>query len=104
MNLGTKARLCTLLGLTALIAAASGCAGGGLLDRSIVGADLPDDAPAAPYPTAVRSAAASSDRQAAVANSPNSQTPSVIIPHSRQDHPQPLLTPLAVIPPELVRV
>jgi hypothetical protein len=104
MNSGSKAAiLCTSLGLAALIFAASGCAGG-LLDRSIVDAELPAHSSATPYPTAVRNAA-NSDQQP-VAQTVDSQQPSPAANtanNQRHNQPQPLVTPLAVIPPELVR-
>src|SRR4051794_2423346 len=59
MDYGTKAaRFWILLGSAALISTCGGCAGG-FLDRSIVAGDLAVDPTASPYPTAVRSTAAS---------------------------------------------
>ncbi len=96
MNSGGKtATLCIFLSTAALIVSSSGCAGGGLLDRSIVDAELPVDSHATPYPTAVRNSDGTKEPQPpAVASSASSR---------RHDPPQPLVTPLAVIPPELVR-
>lgn len=105
-------------GITLILLAASGCAGGGILDRSIGDAELPVDPPANPYPTAIRNGVAAGERQpgsslmAAAAthpsasNTPASQqqaTSSNHPPAARNDFPQPLNTPLAVVPPQLVR-
>ncbi|HEY2411323.1 MAG TPA: hypothetical protein VGI40_03725, partial [Pirellulaceae bacterium] len=98
MNSGSKAASPYFYpGLAALIAFSSGCAGGGLLDRSIVDAELPAHSSATPYPTAVRNATNQPD--ASQQPSPVAGSPS---PH-RNNPPHPLTTPLAVIPPELVR-
>src|SRR5262245_19911223 len=101
MNSGTKAaKFRALAGLAALIFLVSGCAGGGLLDRSIADADLPTDSTASPYPTAIRNPS-QTPTQTAASNASSQQAAAE--PHSRHDHPQPLVTPLAVIPPVLVR-
>jgi hypothetical protein len=102
MNSGTQAAYFRILGaFAALIVIASGCAGGGLLDRSIVDAELPVHSPANPYPTAIRNASAQGPTSTAASNA-SSQKPATEA-HPRHDPPQPLVTPLAVIPPELVR-
>lgn len=107
-----------IAGITLICIAAGGCAGGGLLDRTIGDAELPVDAPANPYPTAIRNGVASSNRQpglpapaaatpnAATTNTPATQQPAANVSHlqqTRMDFPQPLNTPLAVIPPQLVK-
>ena len=93
-------------GIAAICVAAAGCAGGGILDRTIVDAELPVDQPASPYPTALRAAGASTDRNAAppasAINTVASQ-PTATNPRAHQESPQSLRAPLAVIPPQLVR-
>src|SRR6185369_8983401 len=102
MNSGTKAaKFSALAGLATLAIMASGCAGGGLLDRSIADADLPTDSPANPYPTAIRNGSNQAPSQSPASNA-SSQKPANEA-HPRHDPPQPLVTPLAVIPPEFVR-
>src|SRR4051812_47908539 len=102
MNSGTKAvEFRTLAALAALTFAAGGCAGGGLLDRSLADADVPTDSPANPYPTAIRNASNHEQIQSGVSIT-SSQKPATEA-HPRHVPSQPLVTPLAVIPPELVR-
>jgi hypothetical protein len=102
MNSGSKAAiLYFFLGLAALIAFSSGCAGGGLLDRSLVDAELPAHSSTTPYPTAVRNAANSDRAQIDAPQQPTSAASPAS--NHRHDPLQPLVTPLAVIPPELVR-
>ncbi len=105
--------------LGAMCVIAGGCADRGLLDRSIGDSELPVDPPASPYPTAIRNSNAAAERQPGVpaamasvaASDPassqiaNQQQPVVQAnQHARHDHAPPLQTPLAVIPPPLVRI
>ena len=105
----------------ALIAAASGCAGGAWLE-SPSEAQLPLDAPARGYPTAIRPAAAAAapERQAQPAatettmlDAPPPAAPAIALDndpppaapekHARVEDPRPLATTLAVVPPQYRR-
>jgi hypothetical protein len=102
MNSGIKAvRLWTSIAFFPLLELTCGCSGGGLLDRSIVDSDLPVDAQAAPYPTAVRNSSPTGSQHSTAATVA-APTPAVET-HLRRDRQQPVVTPLAVIPPELIR-
>lgn len=104
-------------GITLILLAVGGCAGGGILDRSIGDSELPVDPPANPYPTAIRNGVALGERQPGssvmpaaanqtAANATASQQPAASNSHpqaARNDFPQQLNTALAVIPPQLVR-
>jgi hypothetical protein len=104
MNSGSKAAnlyVCPVL--AALFALFSGCAGGGLLDRSIVDSELAVNSSATPYPTAVHATAVSDHSAAQPDASQHTSAAASSASRPRHDAPRPLVTALAVIPPELVR-
>jgi hypothetical protein len=104
---------------SAICVIASGCADRGLLDRSLGDTELPVDQPASPYPTAIRNSKAAAERLPGVpaamastaadeAAAPQLENQQPINAQANQpaqrEYAPPLQTPLAVIPPQLVRV
>jgi hypothetical protein len=91
--------------LCGLVLAVSGCAGGAWLENSLE-AELPINEPRSAYPTAIR--ASLSDDQPSDNDQPPlpvvpATEPTPIAPRPRPERQQPLLTPLATIPQELLR-